>query len=185
MLAYLFHHWRRPDVAAQDYDALLRRFHQALAADPPAGYSHSLCLAHPGTPWANPTGEAYEDWYLIRGFGELDALNQAAITASRQLPHDAAAAAAAGGVAGIYRARGGTPGQTPRLAYWFAKPAGMSYRELDDVMRPYTEAGGVLWMRQMTLGPAREFCLQTGAPCTLPSSIDVLTLSFRHIWPVA
>jgi hypothetical protein len=185
MLAYLFHHWRRRDVAATDYDARLRRFHEALAAAPPRGYAGSHCLAHPGTPWANAGGEAYEDWYLIDDFADLAALNEAAVTASRQAPHDQAAAAAGGGTAGIYRSRLGTPRRPPTMGYWFAKPPAMSYTELDTLLRPFTEAGDVLWMRQMTLGPAREFCLHAGESQALPSSIDALPLVFRPIWPSA
>jgi hypothetical protein len=38
MLAYVFWHWRRPDVPAASYEALQRRFHAALGAAPPAGF---------------------------------------------------------------------------------------------------------------------------------------------------
>ena len=37
MLAYVFWHWRRPDVPAASYEALQRRFHAALGAAPPPG----------------------------------------------------------------------------------------------------------------------------------------------------
>lgn len=184
MLAYLFHHWRRPSVDVDDYDARLRRFHRALADAPPSGFLRSICVAHRGAPWSNAGGDAYEDWYLLSDSAALDPLNEAAITASRQLPHDDAAAAASGGTAGLYRARLGALSIAPEFAYWFAKPTGMSYHQLYDAMRPFTgDAAGLLWGRQMTLGPAREFCLQTRTPYALPGPLEPIALSYRRIWP--
>ena len=103
MLAYVFWHWRRP-ACPPPYEALQRRFHAALEAAPPAGFSGSRSLAIAGAPWAADGGQAYEDWYLLEGSAALDPLNAAAVTASRQQPHDAAAAAAEGGTAGLYLA---------------------------------------------------------------------------------
>src|ERR1700752_4970973 len=105
MLAYVFWHWRRPGGPAADYEALQRRFHAALGAAPPAGFLGSRSLAVMNAPWAAGGGEAYEDWYLVADSAALDPLNDAAISASRQAPHDAAAAAAAGGTAGLPRLR--------------------------------------------------------------------------------
>src|SRR5262245_52886820 len=102
LLAYVFWHWRRPTVTQSAYEAAQRRFHQALAAAPPEGFERSFSLALRGARWAAGGGEAYEDWYLVSGSAGLDPLNAAAISASRQAPHDAAAALAAGGTAGLY-----------------------------------------------------------------------------------
>ena len=184
MLAYLFHHWRQATVGQDEYDTLLRHFHRALAEAPPVGFARSACLAHQGTPWANEGGEAYEDWYLVSDSAALDPLNDAAITASRQLPHEVAAAAAGGGTAGLYRARLGALDGAPEAAWWFAKPARMSYAQLHEAMRPFTTgADGILWGRQMTLGPAREFCLQLRRAQALPPAFDAIGLSYRRVWP--
>ena len=112
MLAYVFWHWRRPQVPAASYETLQRGFHAALAAAPPPGFLRSSTLSIAGAPWAAGGGEAYEDWYLVDGTAALDPLNDAAVTASRRQPHDAAAAAAAGGTAGLYRLRLGHGGRS-------------------------------------------------------------------------
>jgi hypothetical protein len=184
MLAYVFWHWRRPEVSAADYKQAQRRFHAALAEQPSPGFLRSCSIAITGAPWAAAGREAYEDWYLLQGSGALDPLNAAAISASRQAPHDAAAALAAGGTAGLYSLRSGTPGPPPRTATWFAKPAGMAYGELLAMLEPLVrQSGAALWGRQMTLGPALEFCLHTGSPVALPRPLAGLALDCRAVWP--
>lgn len=184
MLAYVFWHWRRPEVSVDDYEAAQRRFHAALAGAPPTGFLRSLSLAIEGAPWAAGGGKGYEDWYLVEGSAALDPLNSAAITASRQGPHDAAAALAAGGTAGLYSLRLGVSGAPPATASWFAKPAHMSYRELFDSLEPMVrEEGAALWCRQMTLGPALEFCLHAAQHSALPRALGALVLDCRTVWP--
>jgi hypothetical protein len=184
MLAYVFWHWRQSAVSPVEYERLQREFHRALAGEPPPGYSHSFSAALTGAPWANGGGESYEDWYIVGDFPDLGPLNDAAVTASRRRPHDAAATAAAGGAAGLYRLRLGRPARVPRHASWFAKPPGLSYDQLWQVVTPIVEGSpGALWMRQMVLGPATEFCLHTAAPVELPSGIAALTLELRTVWP--
>jgi hypothetical protein len=184
MLAYVFWHWRRPQISAAAYESLQCRFHEALAAAPPAGFLRSSCLAIAGAAWAAGGGEAYEDWYLVEGSAALDPLNAAAITASRQAPHDAAAGAAGGGTAGLYRLRLGELDGPPRSATWFTKPEGMSYGELFGTLEPTVQAGAsALWGRQMTLGPAPEFCLHTASEPSLPAPFLPTTLLCRPVWP--
>lgn len=184
MLAYVFWHWRRPEVDRAAYVALQRAFHAALAAAPTPGYHRSFSVELAGAPWAADGGEAYEDWYLVDDFAAFDALHEAAVTASRAGPHDAAAAVAAGGVGGVYRVRRGTPAEAPRHAAWFAKPAGMSYEELAKTLAPVIEeSGGVLWLRQLVLGPAREFCLHSAEPVALPAPFAPLDFPLQPMWP--
>ena len=123
MLAYVFWHWRRPEVPAAAYEALQHRFHAALEAAPPAGFIGSCSVAIACAPWAAGGGEAYEDWYLVDGSAGLDPLNAAAVSASRQGPHDAAAAAADGGTAGLYLLRLGEAGDPPGAACAGRTPA--------------------------------------------------------------
>ncbi|MGH7702725.1 MAG: hypothetical protein ACREMO_06500 [Gemmatimonadales bacterium] len=188
MLAYVFWHWRRAPVARERYEALQRAFHAALRAAPPPGFLGSRSAAIAGTPWAAASGEAYEDWYLVEGSAALDPLNEAAVTATRQLAHDAAAAAAEGGTAGLYRLRlGGGENQghgVLQAAAWLGKPAGWSYAEFHAALEPLVrETGGVLWGRQMTLGPAPEFCLQTSRAVRLPEPFVAQAVALRPIWP--
>lgn len=184
MLAYVFWHWRRSETDPNDYERLQRRFHEALAAEPPAGFVRSLSVAIRAAPWANRDGESYEDWYLVRDSAALDRLDEGAVSSSRRAHHDAAAARAAGGTAGLYRARVGEPPRAPRQALWFAKPPGMSYEQLYTTIRPLAVAGGgALWVRQMVLGPTPEMCLQTSEPVTLPPALTPVMFELRPVYP--
>ncbi len=127
LLAYVFWHWKQAAVEAADYESRQRAFHSALASAPSEGFVASFSLALSHAPWAARGGDAYEDWYLVRDWGALGALNEAAVSAGRALPHDAAAAAVADGAGGLYGLRLGSPEPRPRYAHWFGKPAGMRY----------------------------------------------------------
>ena len=185
MLAYVFWHWKRADAEARAYEARQRAFHAALAAAPPAGYRGSFSVALGAVPWMSG-GDVYEDWYLVEDFAALGMLNEAAVSGGRVAAHDAAAAGAGGGSGGLYRLRLGHVLHEPRHAVWLGKPPGMSYDDLFARVGPVVEcAGGALWMRQLTFGPAREFCLHSEAPITLPAPLAPLAVPLRSIWPQA
>ena len=183
MLAYTFWHWKRPDISEAEYEARQRAFHKALGAAPPAGFIGSSSFAITGAPWASRGDAAYEDWYLVQDSAALDTLNAAAISASRQVPHDAAAAAAAGGIAGLYRIRVGALPSSPSTGHWFSKPAGVSYADLEQLLRPVVdERQGALWCRQMTLGPTPEFCLQLpGTAAWESGSLGARSVPLRRV----
>lgn len=184
MLAYVFWHWPRAEFGADEYEARLTRFHEALALAPPDGFCGSFALALHGAPWAHSGAHAYEDWYLLNGSGDLDRLNDAAVSGTRQASHDTAATAAAGGTAGLYRLRHGQPLPVPAWVHWFAKPAAMSYAALDELVRPLlARTPGALWMRQMTLGPALEFCLHAAENVPLPGELAALAVPVRSVFP--
>jgi hypothetical protein len=182
MLAYVFWHWRRMHVDADEYEHRQRRFHAALASAPSDGLegSHSFALA--GAPWANGGHDAYEDWYLLRDAAALDALNAAAVSASRKEPHDAAAALADGGTAGLYTLRLGRVLPAGAHARWFAKPAGMPYDELWSLLGPRLKRhGATLWMRFMVLGPSLVFCVQSTGPLELPDGLQGIGITLRPV----
>ncbi len=184
MLAYVFWHWKQAGVTEVEYETRQRNFHAALTAAPPFGFVQSFSVAISQAAWAANGGSAYEDWYLVQDFTALGLLNEAAVSASRTAPHDAAAAVVAGGTAGVYGLRSGNILSNPQFAYWFNKPEGMSYRELDAQLAPVVEqTQSALWIRQMTLGPALEFCLQADASVTLPPAFKPQTMPLRLIWP--
>ena len=182
MLAYVFSHWQQPDVAVREYEDRQRAFHAALASAPSVGFLRSFSAGISGAPWALDGGEAYEDWYLIDDFAALGELNKAAISASRAAPHAAVAALAGGGAGGLYGLRLGAALPSPTVAHWFAKPDGMRYEELFAQLAPVVdETGAALWMRQMVLGPAREFCLHAAALVVLPEAFNALVIPLRLV----
>ena len=183
MLAYVFYHWKRSDVTAADYEKRLRDFHRALNQYPSTGFTNSWCVALTGAPWANAGGESWEDWYLVGGSADLDPLNDAAISASRQAPHDKAASAAAGGTAGLYRLKMGTVLSAPRFSVWFGKPADWSYAQLYERLQSVAGGSTALWVRQMVLGPAHEFCLHSNSPIELPEGITAQLFETRAVFP--
>ncbi len=185
-LAYVFWHWRQAGVLRPDYERRQRAFHAALARAPSAGYSNSLSFRVVGADWAAGGAEAYEDWYLLESFEALGALNEAAVSAGRKPPHDEAAAVSAGGTAGLYRLLGGSLGSQPVRAYWFDRPPRASTAEVSARLAPLLDRDGAwLWMRQMVLGPAPEFCLHAKEPVRLPGPFDPHAIELGQIWPVA
>jgi hypothetical protein len=183
LLAYVFWHWRHPSADRAEYESAQQAFHHALAASPSDGFVRSFSHAITGAPWANDGDEAYEDWYLVRDSAALDPLDAAAITAGRKSAHDAAAALAAKGTAGLYQLRLGTAPTSPRSAQWFVKPAGMAYPQLFAAIEPSLgPVGGSLWMRKMTLGPATEFCVLAREPALLAPSFQMFAFQIRPVW---
>ncbi len=184
MLAYVFWHWKQPDVTAEEYESRQCAFHKALSSAPPPGFLHSFCLALTGAPWAFDGGQAYEDWYFLDNYAALGKLNEAAVSGGRAGAHDAAAAVAAGGSGGLYGLRLGSVSAIPRYAHWFSKPNNVEYQRLFAELAPIVKrARGRLWMRQMVLGPAREFCLHAAETVTLPAAFGTLVLPLRPVWP--
>jgi hypothetical protein len=159
VLAYLFWHAPRGDDAAR-YRAGLVAFHSALAADPPAGFAGSWTLRVPAVDWLPPAEAHYLDWYVVDDFGALGALNDAAVSGTRQSPHDTVAAMARTGTGGVVRQLEST-GAMVDLASEVVlalldKPQGTSYADFNAAL-VHAAAGASCWMRQMTLGPGPEY----------------------------
>jgi hypothetical protein len=185
VLAYVFWHWKKPDVPAEEYESRQRAFHLALAAGPPPGFLQSFSLALPGAPWTFDGGEAYEDWYLVEDFAALGALNEGAVSGNRTASHDRAAVVAAGGSGGVYELRLGSASASPDYAHWFHKPDGMKYQDLFDELAPVVEqVQGGLWMRQLVLGPAPEFCLHASEPVAVSVAFEATVIPLRSMWPM-
>jgi hypothetical protein len=183
LLAYVFWHWRKPSSDRVAYESAQHAFQQALTAAPSSGFVRSFSHAIAGAPWANAGGEAYEDWYLVRDSAALDALDQAAISASRQVPHAEAASLAAAGTAGLYQMRRGTLPAAPKSAQWFSKPAGLSYPHMLAAIEPaLAPVGGSMWVRRMTLGPAPECCVLAREPAALAPMFQMLAVPLRPVW---
>jgi hypothetical protein len=170
VLAYVFWHVPAAGPAAGAYEDRLAAFHAALRAAPSPGLGPTATFGLNGIPWLGGA-PGYEDWYLVDGFGALGDLNEAAVAGSRRAPHDAAAAAAAAGTAGVMRHVAGAVPLPARAGWaaWLSKPAELAY---DDAHAQLAEAlegvDAAAWQRQMTLGPATEYCVVAAAPLALP-----------------
>ena len=184
MLAYVFWHWPQPSIDSSAYEQRLIDFQTALERVSPTGFLAARVFRIPGAPWLAAPQEAYEDWYLVDGSAALDPLNDAAVSGICRSRHDAAAAPAAGGAGGLYRLRAGAPVSEPGPSYWFAKPAGMPYADVYSMLQPLTDRPNVaLWGRQMTLGPATEFCLHSTGVIELPKPLSGLSIQRAFVWP--
>lgn len=178
MLAYVF--WHTPASAAppDPYEELLRDFHAALRAAPPEGLGPTAVHGLPSIPWLGGAG-GYEDWYLVQDFAALGRLNEAAVSESRRAPHDAAAAQAGAGVAGVMgHVAGRLLPSRPAWAAWLGKPAGMAYPEFHAQLEAALAGRDAsAWQRQMVLGPATEYCVTAAEPLALPAPA-------AHAWPL-
>lgn len=185
MLAYVFWHWSRPGVEFAEYEARLAEFHEVMRDHPPPGFRFSAVFRGGPAPWSGGAEDVYEDWYLIDGSVALDPLNHGAVNGPCKVSHDAVAALAHGGVAGLYRLRAGTTELAAvRHAAWFSKPDGVSHADLDVRLAPLLGARGAsIWMRQMVLGPTPEFCL-LGDRSPRPTDVPAGTWRpLRPAWP--
>lgn len=141
----------------------MRRFHAALAAEPPPGFLRSATYR---------IGNGYADWYLVDNSAALDTLNDAAVKGARSSPHDAVAHMAADGAGKLLMLRSGSAQTERGFEMRFSKPAGMSYQELYERLKPWTDrAEASLWRRMMVLGPAPEFCLVAPSEQHLPAEM--------------
>jgi hypothetical protein len=176
MLAYVFWHWSVAGTPQSQYEESLRRFHNALTSHPAEGLRGSAAFRIAGARWL-AQARAYEDWYLVNDFTSLGLLNDAAVSGQRKPPHDDAARLAAGGTAGIYKlAAGDANFYAFRFAVWMTKPAGTSYEQFFNEASGWTKTGAALWQRQMTLGPATEFCLQSAESIAVPERFAPLRI---------
>jgi hypothetical protein len=170
MLGYVFWHAPKEGVASPAYRDALSAFHRALNAHPPAGFRGSASFALSACPWL-PAGEAFEDWYLVEDFAALGVLNEAAVAGPRGEPHQRAAALAGPGTGGLYLLNRAPSGSgvlslltAARWRWWFAKPEGRSYPDFHEELRtlPFLDRA-LVWQRQLTLGPALEYCTHGAA----------------------
>jgi hypothetical protein len=182
MLAYVFWHWPQEGVEAAAYEQSLGRFHEALKANAPEGFISSASFRIARTGWI--PREAYEDWYLVTDFDALGNLNDAAVTGTRTHAHDEAAARADGGAGGLYGAIVGQARLAPaRFEAWMSKPRGMPYAEFFAALAARTSQPDItLWQRQMTLGPAPEFCLHSAEKHDLPAEFQPLWIELSRVW---
>ncbi|GHO82203.1 hypothetical protein [Dictyobacter formicarum] len=183
MLAYVFWHWPVPDIEAPTYQHDLITYHQTLAAHRPSGFHHTRVLQMKQASWLKRNEVTYEDWHLVENSAALDPLNERAVSGPCQEPHRQIARWTQGSAGGLYHLVFGDPDlSVVRFAYRFHKPAGMTYGALYEVLQPLLqEVKGMLWTRQMNLGPGPEFCFQSSEPFVFPDILPSLSIPVKQI----
>ena len=185
MLAYVFWHWPQPVIPRGAYEAHVREFQEALAANKSSGFQESVVFRIRGASWLNTSDEAYEEWYLLDNSAAMDRLNEAAVSAACEEPHNRVAREAADGTGGLYRLRkGAEKPDRAKFAIWLSKPTGVSYKNFyADLQSLTSQAGVALWGRQMTLGPTTEFCIHSQNPIELPPGYSGLSICLERVYP--
>jgi hypothetical protein len=181
LLAYAFWHKPLPGVSLTAYERRLSAFQSSLREHPPDGLMDALSFREEVSPWSRRRSTTYEDWYLVRDFQSLGALNDAAVAEPNRRPHDEIAKDASDGAGGLYRLRRGElPLRDALFATWISKPPRTPYQTfLHGLAELAPDRKTDLWQRQMVLGPAPEFCIHSKSPLELPRSFRATTIRVR------
>lgn len=187
MLAYVFWHQRASNVAKEEYQERLVAFHQILQERGIQGLKGSIVLEIPQLPWMREGSEVYEDWYLVENSATLDLVDEAAVSGICREPHNQVARLAGYGTGGLYRLKSVATAPTTftgiRSVTWFSKPASMSYAQLYSLLQAANiEQQDIFWQRQMTMGPALEFCVHTSQTYLLPENIESLQVAVQPLF---
>ncbi len=154
-------------------------FYKALRIVKPRGFVDCFGLRLDSFPWKAPVSNGYEDWYLIEDFHSLGILNEIAVSGMMAEPHRAIASLAAGGSGGLYKLNGARYNAPVLFSTWFPKPGGMAYHDLNSILNNLEHSDH--WQRQLTLGPAPEFCVQGSERIVLPRNFSVTTIGIRRL----
>ena len=126
----------------------------------------------------------YEDWYLVEDFSALGELNDRAAAGGHAEAHDRVAEYSDRGTGSVYALETGPASLVPSIVYWLDRPDELSTPAFLRQMRAFVDdAGASLWRRQLSLGPAREYCVQAAERLTLPYPAHEIT-PYHVIWPV-
>ncbi len=114
----------------------------------------------------------YLDVYVMESTAQMELLNVATVNGRMVEPHAEIAALYGWGAGSLYGVRAGGV-EAAAHSYWFSKPAGMSYAELDAALAGLITEGVALMRRMMVLGPSPEFCMLSPVELTLPAPFVV------------
>jgi len=133
--------------------------------------------------WLKRNETTYEDWHLVENSAILDPLNECAVSGPCQEPHRQIARWTQGSAGGLYRlVFGDADLLAVRFAYRLSKPTGMTYGALYELLQPLAqEVKGMLWIRQMNLGPGPEFCFHSSEALVFPDILPTLKIPVKQI----
>jgi hypothetical protein len=159
VLAYiLWHRPRRSHDAHAFYESAIATFHDRLKKSGIPGFV---------APWLG-AGDAYEDWYICEGWGDIECLNHASMQGDAKSAHDLSASSTTLLGAAMYKLRHGTPDLRAGTSHWVSKPEGMAYWAIDEHLQSIVAPGISTWQRQLFLGVSPEFCVLGPSELTLP-----------------
>jgi hypothetical protein len=159
MLAYLFWHVPIAKFSPREYETALLDFQRDLVRAPPPGLASCAAYRISEVPWLNRRN-GYEDWYFVRSYGELEALNEAAVRPSRWDIHAGIATKMDVGHGGLYQQLHGD--EQPfggERAIWLTHPRGIRYQQPLNEMISRSTGFLSCWRRVMVLGPGDEFVM--------------------------
>ena len=182
-LGYVFWHWPRPGITQRRYERKLVAFQDSLKANGPEGLVDVLSFRVQGLPWANARSRSWEDWYVVRDFAAMGALNDAAVSDANREAHDEVASQASGGAGALYKMRhGNLVLADARFETWIRKPAKTTYQAfLERLSRAVADRRTDLLQRQMVLGPAHEFCIHSETPFDIPPGLRPTTVRVQLV----
>lgn len=160
MLAYIFWHRPYPQIEAKPYEESIVRFQSDLSRQPSPGLIGAASFRIEPVPWLGDQ-PGYEDWCLLQGSWAMDPLNAYAVAGCVQGSHGHVAAQMGEGHGGLYaHAWGEIAPQPHSTIFWLTRPRGIDWRSMLEAVRSHWPAANV-WRRQMVLGPAPEFAVET------------------------
>lgn len=168
LLVYLFWHRITADQPPESYEQALIAFHRRLRDVAVPGLIASGSARVRGLPWMPADG--YEDWYAVEGYAALGVLNDAAVDAAHADAHDRVAHVAGFGAGGLYALERGTFDAPAGYCVWLTKASGVTYPDFREQVAAQTGSETVtVWRRQMVLGPAPEFRVNTCRELSMPA----------------
>ncbi len=134
-------------------------------------------------PWFTTGNEVYEDWYVLKNFAGIDALNEAVANGQSMQSHrflmrnTARASAAIVGLAG-----GKAKVFDLTEAYWTSTPQGMTSADfVAGTTNQARNTGMSVWIRSLALGP-REQLVLAKAPISERLANDTVHLQRQLEW---
>jgi hypothetical protein len=167
MLAYLFWHTPKPDVAIAGYERDLVAFSRALSGLDCPGLRRIASFRISAVPWLGDA-PGYEDWATVDGASALETLNARAVAGAMAAPHAAVAGRMGVGHGGVYyHLWGDLDPHAAERAEWLTRPRGIEFRPVLEAMTNAAAGPVGVWRRFMVLGPGWEFVVLGDAALAL------------------